>query len=125
MQSDLFAVMRATTDGTLERAEVRFSGGASCCVVLASGGYPKQYETGKPITGIAGAERSACVYHAGTRLDGDGNVLTAGGRVLGVTAVAETLPEAIQKAYAAADHIHFDGLHRRSDIGARALKALE
>jgi len=125
MQSDLFAVMRATTDGTLERAEVRFSGGASCCVVLASGGYPKQYETGKPITGIAGAERNACVYHAGTRLDGDGNVLTAGGRVLGVTAVAETLPEAIRKAYAAADHIHFDGLHRRSDIGARALKALE
>ena len=125
LQSDLFAIMRATTNGTLEEADVRFSDGASCCVVLASGGYPQKYETGKPIAGIAGAEKNAWVYHAGTRLDGAGNMLTAGGRVLGVTAVAETLPMAIEKAYAAADHICFDGLHRRGDIGARALEALK
>lgn len=123
LESDLFEIMRATTDGTLDKADVRFSDGASCCVVLASGGYPEKYETGKPISGLADAEKTACVYHAGTRLDADGNVLTAGGRVLGVTAVAPTLPEAIHAAYAASDQIRFDKLHRRSDIGARALEA--
>ena len=124
LQSDLFEIMRATTDETLDRADVRFGDGASCCVVLASGGYPEKYETGKPISGLADAEKTACVYHAGTKLDADGTVLTAGGRVLGVTAVAPALPEAIRAAYAASDQIHFDKLHRRSDIGARAMEAL-
>ena len=124
LESDLFSILRATTDGTLDKADVRFSDGASCCVVLASGGYPEKYETGKPITGLDKAGRTACVYHAGTRLADDGVMLTAGGRVLGVTATAKALPEAIEKAYAAAKHIRFDGLHKRMDIGASALKAL-
>lgn len=124
LESDLFSILRATTDGTLDKADVRFSDGASCCVVLASGGYPEKYETGIPITGLDKAGRTACVYHAGTRLADDGVMLTAGGRVLGVTATAKALPEAIEKAYAAAKHIRFDGLHKRMDIGASALKAL-
>ena len=124
LESDLFAIMRATTEGTLSQADVRFRDGASCCVVLASGGYPEKYETGKPISGIPEAEKSAYVYHAGTKMLEDGTLVTSGGRVLGVTAVADDLPKAIRLAYEAADHIRFDGLHRREDIGARALKAL-
>jgi len=124
LEDDLFTVMRATTNGTLNQLDVRFSAGASCCVVLASGGYPEKYETGKPITGLENAEKTACVYHAGTKRDENGNILTSGGRVLGVTAVADDLPSAIEKAYAAADCICFDKLHRRSDIGARAMEAL-
>lgn len=124
LQSDLFAIMRATTEGTLDRTDVRFSDQASCCVVLASGGYPQKYETGKRISGIEKAEETACVYHAGTRLDESGNLCTAGGRVLGVTAVADDLRGAIAQAYAASDAISFENLHRRSDIGARALEAL-
>ena len=123
LQSDLFTIMRATTDETLDQVEVKFAPGASCCVVLASGGYPVKYESGKVITGLEKAEETACVYHAGTKLGENGEILTAGGRVLGVTAVADDLPRAIEKAYGAADHIRFDKLHRRSDIGAKALKA--
>ena len=108
----------------LLKSDVRFRDGASCCVVLASGGYPEKYETGKPISGIPEAEKSAYVYHAGTKMLEDGTLVTSGGRVLGVTAVADDLPKAIRLAYEAADHIRFDGLHRREDIGARALKAL-
>ena len=125
LESDLFTIMRATTDETLHQVQVKFSEGASCCVVLASGGYPVKYESGKPISGIEAAEKTACVYHAGTKLGENGEILTSGGRVLGVTAVADDLPVAIEKAYAAADCIHFDKLHRRSDIGARALEALK
>ncbi|MEG2252208.1 MAG: phosphoribosylamine--glycine ligase [Clostridia bacterium] len=124
LQSDLFTVMRATTEGTLAQTEVAFSSGASCCVVLASGGYPQAYEVGKKITGLADAQGQACVYHAGTALGEGGALFTAGGRVLGVTATAETLPQAMERAYAAADLIRFDGLQRREDIGASALKAL-
>lgn len=124
LQSDLFAIMRATTEGTLDQADVRFSNQASCCVVLASGGYPQKYETGKRISGLEKAEETACVYHAGARIDAEGNLCTAGGRVLGVTAVADGLRDAISKAYAAADAISFENLHRRGDIGARALEAL-
>ncbi|MDD3412079.1 MAG: phosphoribosylamine--glycine ligase [Eubacteriales bacterium] len=123
LQSDLFAIMRATTEGTLETTDVRFSSGASCCVVLASGGYPVKYESGKPITGLEEAEKTARVYHAGTKRLPDGTMVTAGGRVLGVTAVADALPEAIKAAYAAAEKITFEGAHMRRDIGARALKA--
>lgn len=124
MESDLFTAMRACTDGNLADVEVKFSDGASCCLVLASGGYPEKYETGKPIAGLAQAAELAYVYHAGTKPDEAGHILTAGGRVLGVTAAAPTLPQAIKQAYQAADAIAFDGLHRREDIGASALKAL-
>ena len=125
LESDLFAVMRAVTAGTLAETPVRFSDQSAACVVLASGGYPGAYETGKPIGGLAGGQLpggGATVYHAGTRLEGD-VLVTAGGRVLGVTAVADTLLEAVKAAYAAAEQIEFEGLHKRSDIGRRALDA--
>ena len=95
-------------------------------MVLASGGYPQHYEKGKVITGLENGQLpggEAVVYHAGTALK-DGQLVTAGGRVLGVTATADTLKEALEKAYAASEQIHFDGLHKRTDIGARALAAL-
>lgn len=125
LRSDLFTIMRATTNETLDQVKVEFADGASCCVVLASGGYPQKYETGKPISGLAEAEKTAYVYHAGTKRGEQGQILTSGGRVLGVTAVADDLCEAIRKAYAASDEISFEKMHRRSDIGARALKAFE
>ena len=126
LESDLLAIMRATTDGTLDQVEVKFSNQSAACVVLASGGYPQHYEKGKVITGLENGQLpggEAVVYHAGTALK-DGQLVTAGGRVLGVTATADTLKEALEKAYAASEQIHFDGLHKRTDIGARALAAL-
>jgi phosphoribosylamine--glycine ligase len=127
LESDLLRVMTACTNGTLADTEVKFSDGAAACVILASGGYPVAYEKGKEITGLTDGQLpnapDVTVYHSGTTVQ-DGKLLTAGGRVLGVTATAATLPAALEKAYAAADRIQFEKLHRRSDIGARALKAL-
>ena len=91
-------------------------------MILASGGYPKAYKKGCPIT--IGDVGGAVVYHAGTKLTEDG-LVTSGGRVLGVTAVGETLRRALDKAYAAAENISFENMYKRSDIGARALKAAE
>jgi phosphoribosylamine--glycine ligase len=123
LESDLFSVMRHVTAGKLKEADVRFLEKSSCCVVLASGGYPLQYEKGKPITGLAEAARQpdTRVFHAGTKKEG-GKTVTNGGRVLGVTAVADTLQEAVGRAYAAAKMIGFEGAYMRSDIGQRALK---
>ena len=128
MESDLLQVMRATTNGTLDKTEVKFSTGAAACVILASGGYPVAYEKGKLIEGLTDGQLPGCkdvtVYHSGTA-QGEQGLVTAGGRVLGVTATADTLPEALKKAYAATEQIHFEGMHKRTDIGARALNALK
>lgn len=127
LESDLLTVMEATTNGTLDKTDVKFSDGAAACVILASGGYPLAYEKGKEITGLTAGQLNAAdvtVYHAGTAIK-DGSLVTNGGRVLGVTATANTLPEALKKAYAATESIHFDKLHKRSDIGARALAAMQ
>jgi phosphoribosylamine--glycine ligase len=127
LESDLLSIMTACTNGTLADTEVKFANGSAACVILASGGYPVAYEKGKEIKGLIDGQlpntADVTVYHSGTAVQED-KLLTAGGRVLGVTATAATLPEALKKAYAAADQISFDKLHRRSDIGARALKAL-
>lgn len=120
LESDLLTVMRACTDGTLSDVEVRFSKKASCCLVKASAGYPEKYETGFPITVESGLD--AELYIAGAKLS-DGALLTAGGRVLGVTAVADTLPEAVEKAYREGEKVHFTNEFFRHDIGARALAA--
>ncbi len=120
LRSDLLTVMRATASGTLADVEVAFDGGAACCVVLASGGYPVKYQSGYPITGLEEAEKTAQVFHAGTKIT-DGRLVTAGGRVLGVTATADTLDKAVRAAYAAAEKIDFQDRHMRRDIGARAL----
>ncbi len=121
MESDLMETMLAASQGRLHEAMPRFRRGASCCVVLASGGYPGRYETGKPIFfGDSARVEGVTVYHAGTRLEGSGFV-TAGGRVLGVTATACTLNDAVERAYEAADGIAFEHKYCRRDIGRAAL----
>ena len=125
LESDLLTIMESTVQGTLAETEVKFSSGAACCVVLASGGYPQHYETGYPIAGLEEAAKTAHVFHAGTKLGEKGEILTSGGRVLGVTARADTLPQAIAAAYEAAEKISFTDMHMRRDIGQRALAALQ
>ncbi|HIU34004.1 MAG TPA: phosphoribosylamine--glycine ligase [Candidatus Pullichristensenella excrementigallinarum] len=124
LKTDLLTIMRAVEDGRLKEIPVEFRDGADCCVILASGGYPEHYEKGKVID-LGRAEETAQVFHSGTALDSQGHLVTAGGRVLGVTFVSDTLKHAIEGAYRAADQIQFEGRHLRRDIGARALKALE
>ena len=128
LESDLLQIMTACTNGTLADTEVRFSEGAAACVILASGGYPVQYEKGKPISGLTNGqlagEENITVYHSGTAITEDGTLVTNGGRVLGVTATAPRLTAAVTQAYAAAEKISFEKLHKRTDIGLRALKAL-
>ncbi len=121
LESDLFTVMRAVTDGTLDRTEVKFSDKHACCVIMASRGYPVSYEKGFPMD-IPDDIRGN-VYVAGAKL-ADGKLLTNGGRVLGCTAVEDTLRKAIDSAYAMVEKIHFDNAYYRHDIGARALQAV-
>ncbi len=115
LESDLLEIMLACRNGTLDRLDIRWKKAAACCLVLASGGYPGAYEKGLPISGLE-LVKGAVVYHAGTARK-DGRIVTNGGRVLGVTAVAETLPLAVDAAYEAAAPIHFDGMRWRNDIG--------
>ena len=117
LESDLMEIFLACRNGTLDQVDVRWTDGAACCLVLASGGYPGKYETGLPITGLEEAGRTAVVFHAGTKRGEDGQILTSGGRVLGVTATADTLEAAIQKAYESAGAISFPDMHFRTDIG--------
>ncbi len=127
LKSDLVPLLIACIDGTLEQhADVQWHDEAAACVVMASGGYPNPYETGEVITGLEDADaiEGVTVFHAGTKRDGE-NVVTAGGRVLGVTAVAGGLHDAIQQAYQGVSAIHFDKAHARSDIGYRALEKLQ
>ncbi|OUQ23562.1 phosphoribosylamine--glycine ligase [Flavonifractor sp. An135] len=117
LDSDLMDIFEACRSGKLDQVDVRWKDGAACCLVLASGGYPASYPKGLPITGLEEAGKSAVVFHAGTARNEAGDIVTNGGRVLGVTAVAVDLEGAIAKAYAAAKPIHFDGMHFRTDIG--------
>jgi phosphoribosylamine---glycine ligase len=123
MESDLVDALEACVDGRLAGTELRWSPGASACVVASSKGYPGSYKTGLPITGLADAAKleGVQVFHSGSSLS-DGQVLTGGGRVLGVTAAAASLEEALARAYEAMDLIHFDGMYYRRDIGHRALR---
>ena len=122
MESDLLDVMMATANGTLKDADVRFSDGAACCVIVASKGYPVKYESGFPME-LPADSADGFIYVAGAKRDGD-RLLSAGGRVLGVTAVADTLDVAIEKAYDRVSKVRFENGFYRHDIGARALKAL-
>ena len=119
LETDLMDILEACVDGTLDQLDVKFKDAASCCLVLASGGYPVAYEKGKEITGLDQV-KDAVVFHAGTKKQ-DGKFLTNGGRVLGVTAVAPTLREAVVKAYAAAGPVNFEKMHFRTDIGYHIL----
>ena len=122
LESDLFEIMLSCTNGTLDKTEVKFSNGAACCVVMASNGYPQKYESGFPITVDTGID--ATVYFAGAKKDRE-KVLSAGGRVLGVSATADNLKAAIEKAYKETEKVHFENAYKRNDIGARALAALK
>ncbi len=122
LESDLLTVMQATTNGTLDKTEVKFRDGHACCVIMASKGYPTAYEKGFEMT--IPEEIADNVYVAGAALR-DGKLVTAGGRVLGATATADSLANAVKSAYALVDRIHFDNAYYRHDIGARALAALE
>jgi len=120
MDFDLAAAFDAVASRKLSTIKPAWKPGASVCVVMASGGYPGSFETGKKITGLDEAAQlpDVAVFHAGTKRDGD-SVVTCGGRVLGVTATADSLPLAIQKAYEATSKIRFEGAQCRSDIGAK------
>jgi len=125
LKSDLVEVMEAVIDDKLDEVTLEWDPRPAMCVVMASGGYPGDYEKGKPITGLdeAGALADVVVFHAGTKRVG-GQVVTAGGRVLGVTAIADTLKQARDRCHAAIEKIHFDGAYWRKDIGFKAIETL-
>jgi phosphoribosylamine--glycine ligase len=116
LKSDLVELLEATIDGTLDRATIEWDERAAVTVVLASGGYPNKYETGKPISGLETACPEAVhIFHAGTRNE-NGKIVTAGGRVLAVTALGETVEAARAVAYKTVSQINFEGCHYRRDI---------
>jgi phosphoribosylamine---glycine ligase len=123
--SDWGEVLMASARASLPARELEWSPEPATCVVLASGGYPGPLAIGKKITGLehfdGAGSRHAVVFHAGTKQEGN-NIVTSGGRVLGVAATGTTLHASIENAYAAVRRIHFDGMHYRTDIGARGLK---
>jgi phosphoribosylamine--glycine ligase len=125
LESDLLEAMEAAIEGRASAGDFRWSAEPAVCVVMASGGYPGAFEAGKPITGIEEAERiyGVKVFHAGSSRR-DGMYYTAGGRVLGVTARGQDLPDAVERAYDAVMKIRFEGMHYRKDIAARGLKHL-
>ncbi len=124
LESDLVEGIESCVEGRLSEGEFRWRPGASACVVAASAGYPKSYAPGKKISGLEAAAdvEGVVVFHAGTKITGS-EVVTAGGRVLGVSAAAPTLEQALARAYESIANIHFDGMYYRRDIGHRALKA--
>ena len=120
LESDLLTIMKACTEGTLANTEVKFSNKHACCVIMASDGYPQKYASGFEIT--MADEVKDSVYVSGAKLS-DKKLLSAGGRVLGVTAIGNTLPEAIDAAYKNVKKVSFENAYNRSDIGKRALLA--
>jgi phosphoribosylamine--glycine ligase len=123
LDGDIVPIFMACCEGNLAEQNIAWKDGACVTVVMASGGYPRDYAKGKEITGIAEAEQAegVAVFHAGTRLE-EGKLVTNGGRVLNVTAVGDTVPATIEKAYRGMAHIKFEGAHYRTDIGQKALR---
>jgi phosphoribosylamine--glycine ligase len=123
LESDLLEVCLAVANNRLREVKVEWSQQACVAVVMASGGYPEEYETGFPVSGLAQLEPDVMVFHAGTALTDDGSVVTGGGRVLTVAALGDTMTEARAKAYRNVRHIHFSRCHYRKDIAAPAQEA--
>lgn len=117
LNSDLMDIFLACREGTLDKLDIQWKDEAACVVVLASGGYPMDYQKGYPIFGLGDASYSSVIFHAGTQVGKDGRYLTNGGRVLGVTSTAPTLEGAIDLAYCSTQYIHFTDMHLRTDIG--------
>lgn len=123
LKTDIVDIFEAIDSETLSDIDVEWSDDACACVIMASGGYPKSYPKGIEITGLSNGQLDGVtVYHAGTKLQGN-ELVTSGGRVLGVTALGDTLENALKKSYDAVGKIHFEGAHYRRDIGKRALEA--
>lgn len=123
LKTDIVDIFEAIDNETLSDLDVEWSDDACACVIMASGGYPKSYPKGIEITGLSNGQLDGVtVYHAGTKLQ-DNKLVTSGGRVLGVTALGDTLENALKKSYDAVEKIHFEGAHYRCDIGKRALEA--
>lgn len=124
LKTDIIDIFEAINNETLADLDIEWDSRACTCVIMASGGYPKSYPKGIEITGLENGQLDGVtVYHAGTKLDGD-KLVTAGGRVLGITALGTDLKDALKKSYAAVEKIHFENAHYRNDIGAKALKAI-
>lgn len=124
LKTDIIDIFEAINSGTLSELDIEWADEACACVIAASGGYPKSYPKGIEITGLENGQKDGViVYHAGTAIK-DGKLVTSGGRVLGVTALGSDLQQALDKAYAALNEIHFDNMHFRHDIGKKALAAL-
>jgi phosphoribosylamine--glycine ligase len=124
IETDLVNVFERLAARNLGGVQLRSRPGAAACVVLASDGYPTSYETGFPINGLEASPDDALVFQAGTAREGSEKIVTDGGRVLGVTGLGAGLPEALDAAYDAVEHIHFDGMQYRRDIGEKGLKRL-
>jgi phosphoribosylamine---glycine ligase len=124
MNFDLLDAMEATIDGSLDSLPLAWKDEAAVCVVLAAGGYPGTYERDQPIAGLKDAAKldKVCVFHGGTRQNATGQIVTDGGRVLGVTALGGSIESAARQAYEAVQRIHFDGMQFRRDIAARAIR---
>jgi phosphoribosylamine--glycine ligase len=125
LKTDLFEIFDASVNGKLNTINIEWENKYACCIMLASGGYPGNYEKGKEITGVEEASKleNIIVFHAGTTIK-DSKLVTNGGRVLGVTAVDESLQGALDKAYAAIKLIKFEGMHYRTDIGQKSLQVV-
>jgi phosphoribosylamine--glycine ligase len=126
MKNDIVPIMEATIEGTLDKCKLEIDDRAAVCVVMASKGYPGSYKKGLPISGLKDVKRmkDVVVFHAGTA-EKDKKIVANGGRVLGVTALGDSIKKAISKAYSAASKIKWDGVYYRSDIGRKALKRIE
>lgn len=124
LKSDLLELLWATAEGNLYEKEIELEDQYRCCVVMASGGYPQSYTTGKEITGVDKVDDGALVFHAGTRRQ-DGKLLTSGGRVLNVVCSGDTLEDAIQNTYKQVKKISFEDMHYRTDIGVKGLAHFE
>ncbi len=120
LDTDLFTIMKAVQAGTLADVDVKWKSGSACCVIMASAGYPKKYDTGYALDLPTSPKHGAEIFVAGAKIK-DGVLVTGGGRVLGVTAVADDLATAVKHAYEATEDVHFENAYKRNDIGARAL----
>lgn len=125
LDTDLVDIFNAVIDGKLDSLDIKWKNQSAACIILASGGYPKKYETGIEISGMneKGQLEGSLIFHAGTKLE-NGKFYTSGGRVLGITAIADTLKSALDTAYTSVSKIHFDQMHYRKDIGQRALNSI-
>jgi phosphoribosylamine--glycine ligase len=122
LETDLLDIIDACIDQKLSKMEIKWKKISACTVILASGGYPGNYEKGKIISGINSLQgEDIIIFHSGTKINEDGNLITNGGRVLGVSAIGENLEEALGKAYKAIEKISFEGMQYRKDIGKKAL----